>query len=134
MGPDEGLHRVQRVPLPERVAAAERPPRVLILIDHLGVGGAQEFLFDLCVRLRSEGVDAAVCGLEGGPYEDRLRTAGVPVEALMPIGSIAATPRVVPSLIRAASRFGRCLSRRQPDVVHTFLQASLATGTPLARL
>ena len=47
MGPDEGLHRVQRVPVPERVAAAERPPRVLILIDHLGAGGAQEFLLDL---------------------------------------------------------------------------------------
>lgn len=91
-------------------------------------------MLDLCVGLRREGVDPMVCGLEGGPYQERLRAAGVQVDALMPAGSIAAAPRALPSLVRAAARFGRCVSRRRPDVIHTFLQASLAIGTPVARL
>ncbi|MEU8197787.1 glycosyltransferase [Microbispora amethystogenes] len=105
--------------------------RVVLLIGHLGLGGAQRQLCLLAERLRDRGVEVHVFVLSrGGPHEDDLRAAGIPVHRLgfsRGAGSPAGN-------LRAFARLVRSLRRLRPEVVHGFLYESYLLGTPAARL
>ena len=63
-----------------RVSAAASPPRVLILIDRLGYGGAEVLAASLASGLRARGVDARLAHLsveDGNPLAAEARAAGV---------------------------------------------------------
>lgn len=112
-----------------------RPPkRVCLLIGQLGVGGTEKQLTLLAGGLRSRGIEATVLVMfDGGPREDTLRAAGVPVVHLgfqrrsagwrMPFANVLAFGRLV---VR--------LRRLRPDVLHAFLFYSYVTAAPAARL
>lgn len=100
----------------------------LLVIDHLGAGGAQEFLYQLCERLPRDRVQVSVCALlHGGVYEEKLRGLGVPVHVLSAGPLLQSLPRI---LLRLHALM--CLGGY--TAVHTFLQVSLALATPLSRM
>ncbi|TSC72478.1 MAG: group 1 glycosyl transferase [Parcubacteria group bacterium Gr01-1014_38] len=103
-------------------------PRVVILIDTLVAGGAQEYIAQLGRCLVSRGVRIAVVALHaGGAYETMLPECGLRVVTLSPRRSLL---RVFPVLLRLCL----LLRREQPDIVHAFLPVSFLLGTLGARL
>src|SRR5258708_7642572 len=81
--------------------------RVCLLIGQLGVGGTEKQLTLLARGLRARGVETTVLVMfEGGPREDALRAASVPIVHLgfqrrsagwrMPPANVAAFLRLVP--------------------------------------
>ncbi len=103
-------------------------PAVLMLIDHLGTGGAQEHVYQLCHHLADAELRLSVCALHtAGHYAERIRRLGVPVEVLSPARRAGALPGI-------AWRLARALRSGAHAVLHTFLEASFVLGTPLARL
>jgi glycosyltransferase involved in cell wall biosynthesis len=103
-----------------------KPVRVLILIDHLHTGGAQEFLVQLCQQLHRSQVQISVCALRaGGPYVERLDRLGIPVICLAP--SVHPAWRAF-----ALARLGQLLRSGRYAVIHTLLEGSFLVGTPLA--
>jgi glycosyltransferase involved in cell wall biosynthesis len=115
-------------------APTARLARVCLLIGQLGTGGTEKQLTLLARGLRSRGVDTTVLVMfEGGPHEDALHAAGIPVVHLgfarrsagwrMPLVNVAAFLRLVAHL--------RCA---RPDVLHAFLFYSYVTAAPAARL
>src|SRR5690349_20108410 len=101
---------------------------VLIVIDHLDAGGAQEFVFQICRCLSSDIVRFSVCALRsGGLYKPKIEALGIPVLVLSPTRDTANLPLIVLSLFRL-------LRSRRYDVVHSLLQASFLFATPLSYL
>lgn len=98
--------------------------RVLHLIDHLGLGGAQSALLDL-LEVRGDGIEAVVASLGGRVlphHEARLAACGVRLERLdFRNGNILA-----PLKLR------RCIRSRAPDLLHTHLQNSNHIGGAVA--
>ena len=112
------------------------PIRVLLLIDDLGGGGAQDFIYHLCRHSPADSIQFSVCAFSaGGIYEERLRALGIPVHLLsarsdsvsVSFHGLAAVPSLVVRLVGL-------LRRQRYGIVHTFLQVSFALGTPVARL
>ncbi len=102
--------------------------RVLLVIDHLGGGGAQEIVFQLCRRLRRAAVEPSVVSFHsGGLYLQKLQDLGVKVHVLLPKRS----PLLFPLLVYRLFRF---VSGRDFDVMHTFLPGGLLLSAPVARL
>ncbi len=103
------------------------PPmiRVLHVIDHLGLGGAQTALVDL-LRCRDRGAfDCEVAVVHGwGTFADVLVADGVRVHALSPTKW---PPRFVPSFLRLADSGSY-------DVFHFHLQAANWLLKPLAAI
>lgn len=107
--------------------------RVLFVITALGTGGAERQLARLASALRSAGFTVSVVALRGGPVENDLREAEVPVVNLD-----------VQDLVRGAGAIGKlvCTARSfKPDVIqgwmhHGNLAAYLAwmVGARRARL
>ncbi|MET0494389.1 MAG: glycosyltransferase [Actinoplanes sp.] len=113
-----------------------RPPvkRVCLVIGQLGLGGAEKQLAMLAAGLRERGVDVTVVVLrEGGPREDILRDAGVPLVNLgLPSPtSILQRGAIV---VMALKRLRRTLIRLRPEVVQAFLLHSYILTAPAARL
>jgi glycosyltransferase involved in cell wall biosynthesis len=105
----------------------ERPLRVHVLIDSLGVGGAEVLLADYAAVAAAGGVRLSVGHLkDGGPAHvaARLRAAGVE-PACVAIG-----PRLGPAALR---RVRRHLAAVRPDLVHTHLGYADLLGGPAAR-
>jgi glycosyltransferase involved in cell wall biosynthesis len=101
---------------------------VLIVIDHLDAGGAQEFVFQICRYLSSDVVRFSVCALRsGGFYKPKIEVLGIPVLILSPTRDIANLPLIALNLFRL-------LRPRRYDVVHSLLQASFLFATPMSRL
>ncbi len=103
--------------------------RVLYVIATLDPAGAERQMAHLCRRLPRGEFEPAVCALtRGGPLEEDLRRAAIPVHVLHKRGrwDLSVLPRLV-ALIR----------RFRPDLVHTWLPtantlgraAALAAGT-----
>ena len=110
------------------------PRRVCLLIGQLGPGGAEKQVAVLGQGLRQRGVDVSVLVLfEGGPREESLRAAGVPVVSLG-FRRRSAGWRMVPANLAAFARLVRLLRRAHPDVVHAFLFHSYVIAAPAARL
>ncbi len=108
--------------------------RVCLLIGQLGLGGTEKQVVLLAKGLQSRGIETSVCLLfEGGPREQALRAAGVPVVYLGFPSSITLL-RKLPSNIAAFARLVRHLRQLRPDVLHAFLYHSYVTAAPAARL
>src|SRR5262245_26068814 len=109
---------------PEGVTMAGRmAPRVLLVVNSLGIGGTERMIETLVTHLTRDGrVRFTVCSLgEEGAIGGRLREAGVPVVALGwrgAAGQIAGGARGLRRLLRGG-RF---------DLVHTFLYRAHCTG------
>lgn len=99
--------------------------RVLHLIDHLGLGGAQEVLLGLVKHADRERFEPEVAALYGrGVCWERLAGFGVPVYSL-------SRSKFVPFYLPALYRLCR---RGRFDVVVTHLDASLVLGNVVGRL
>jgi len=108
------------------------PRRVLLVIDSLDGGGAERYVVDLAIALRSRGWDIEVACSAAGVRAARLRAANVPVKVLA--GSLVKR-RLSLRYVRALRRL---LAQGRYDVVHAQLYASAAAaaaavprGTPL---
>lgn len=105
-----------------------RNPRVVILIDTLVAGGAQEYLAQLGRRLVPRGVQITVVALHaGGAYQTVFPDCGLPVRTLSLQRSILRVPAVF-------LRLCTILRHERPDVVHAFLPSAFLLGTLAARL
>lgn len=99
--------------------------RLLHVIDHLGLGGAQETLLSLVKYVDCRHFQVEVATLHGrGPYYDRLRRLAVPVHSLSPHKYV---PLYLPRLIRLL-RTGKF------DLIHCHLTAANLIAKPLAAL
>ena len=94
--------------------------RVLHLIDHLGLGGAQTSLIDL-LESRAADVQPTVWSLSGrvlAESHERLARAGVPHEVLgLGLANLS-----------ALGRFHRRLAEARPNLVHAHLEFSSTFG------
>lgn len=102
--------------------------RVLEIIPTLVRGGAEKQLTLLATGLPRHEFDVHVCALTaGGPYEEKLRGAGIPTTLM------GKRWKIDPA---AYWRLKRLIGQLKPDLVHTWLfaansygrQAALATG------
>jgi glycosyltransferase involved in cell wall biosynthesis len=111
-----------------------RVERVCLVIGQLGLGGTEKQVAVLAAGLRQRGVEATVVVLRaGGPREDILRAAGVPLINLgLPVAATNWQRLAVFAL--ALKRLQRTLRRLHPDVVHAFLLHSCVLTAPAARL
>lgn len=97
--------------------------RVLHVIDHLGLGGAQSTLMDMVVNGDTASVEAEVAVMHGrGMFADALEARGVKVHSL---ASGKWPPSYIPNLVRLL-RSGR------HDVLHFHLQGSNWLAKPLS--
>jgi glycosyltransferase involved in cell wall biosynthesis len=107
--------------------SVERPVRVHVLIDTLGVGGAEVLLADFAAVASPEGVELSVGYLKEvgmGHAAVRLRAVGVEPRC------VAIPPRLG---LEAFRRVRRHLAHVRPDLVHTQLGYSDLLGGPAAR-
>jgi glycosyltransferase involved in cell wall biosynthesis len=117
-----------------RSGPATRPRRACLLIGQLGVGGTEKQLTLLALGLHARAVDTAVLVMfEGGPREEALRAAGVPVVHLG-FRRRSAGWRMLPANLAAFLRLVGWLRHRRPDVLHAFLFYSYIVAAPAARL
>jgi glycosyltransferase involved in cell wall biosynthesis len=119
----EGVYRPFQVgPLSE---SAEL--RVLALIDHLALGGAEMLLAHFAAAAPRAGIRLSVACLgqrDGNPAAEPLRAAGIePVILNIP-------PRLG---LRALMEVRRHIAEMQPDIVHTHLGSSSCLGSLAAR-
>jgi glycosyltransferase involved in cell wall biosynthesis len=102
--------------------------RVLYIVDHLGRGGAQEIVFQLCKSIDRERFIPSVLVLyPGGAYLQKLMFLGVPIHFLIPSRNILLIPRLIFRLLNF-------LQKRDFDLVHIFLSGSFALAVPVAKL
>jgi glycosyltransferase involved in cell wall biosynthesis len=115
-----------------------KPIRALILIDQLGTGGAQEFVYQMARHLAPDRVELSVATLrpggidrrradDPGIYREKLQQLSIPVHTLAPSPRLSQLPVALFNLVRL-------LRERRYDVVNTILQASFVCGSPLAWL
>src|SRR5215211_7744255 len=90
--------------------ARELSVPVVFVSSHAKTGGSERYLETIVGELGPSWAKRVV-SLEAGPLADRLRAAGVPVEAL----PTSARPW---GILRSARRLRRVLSRERPAVVH----------------
>jgi glycosyltransferase involved in cell wall biosynthesis len=99
--------------------------RVLHVIDHLGLGGAQSALLDLVANRDAGRFEVGVAVLHGwGPFAEALEGHGVRVHSL-------ASSRWSPAI---APRFLRLVRAGRHDVIHFHLQGANWIAKPLAAL
>ena len=98
------------------------PRRVLLVIDSLDGGGAERYVVDLAIALRSRGWDVEVACSAAGVLAGQLRASDVPVNVLA--GSLVKR-RLSLRYVRALRRL---LAQGRYDVVHAHLYASGAAA------
>lgn len=132
--------------------------RVCLLIGQLGLGGTEKQVALLASGLVQSGIDTSVVVLfTGGPYEETLKAAGVPVihircprlrhglDPLPPdatlldrvargVRLVARTAYKVPLAQLAILRLVSLLRRERPAVLHAFLLHSYLIAAPAAWL
>jgi glycosyltransferase involved in cell wall biosynthesis len=99
---------------------------VLLVIDSLNGGGAERYVADLAIALRSRGWDVEVACSVAGAWAAPLRASNVPVNVLA--GSLV-TRRLSLRYVRALRRL---LVQGRYDVVHAHLYASAAAAAAAA--
>jgi glycosyltransferase involved in cell wall biosynthesis len=88
--------------------------KIVFLIRYLGIGGAERQMIILAKGLKERGNDVAVAVFyPGGPLEDELRQAGVPIEFL--------GKRHRWEVLGFLVRLIRLMRRLNPDVIHGYL-------------
>lgn len=103
-------------------------PKIIFLIDSLGVGGAERLLVTYLACLQTMGFSVRVCTFgvrQGNPIADDIRKLGVEVDFLrIPLlRDISAIPRLM-----------RYLRQQGAALVHTQLEFADSWGTVAARL
>lgn len=99
--------------------------RIVQIIPTLDQGGAEKQLALLATGLPRDRFDVHVCALTRlGPWESVLQDAGLPVEC------IGKQRKFDPSAYRRLKQY---LTKRQPDLVHTWLFAANTYGRRAAR-
>ena len=94
--------------------------KVLLLIPNLDRSGAEKQLTHLAMGLPRDEFDVEVVALtRGGPYEEQLKVAGIPLTI------IGKRWKFDPL---ALQRLRRLIARKQPDILHTWLFAANAYG------
>ncbi len=102
--------------------------RVLLVIDHLGGGGAQEIMFQLCKRLDRDAIETTVLSFHSeGLYLQKLQKLGVKVHVLLP----ERNGFLIALLFFRLLKF---INKQSFDVVHTFLPGGLLLTAPIAWL
>jgi len=97
--------------------------RVLHVIDHLGLGGAQSALLDLLANMDESEVFSEVAVMHGrGLFADQLESRGIKVRSLAPSKW---PPAYVPNFVRL-------LRAESYDVLHFHLQGANWLAKPLA--
>ena len=97
--------------------------RVLHVIDHLGLGGAQSALLDLAANMDQSEVVSEVAVMHGrGLFADQLESRGIKVRSLAP-------SKWSPSYV---ANFVRLLRAEKYDVLHFHLQGANWLAKPLA--
>jgi hypothetical protein len=92
------------------VGVSARPRKVLYVITHLWVGGAEATLTRLVTAEPRIADEIAVVALRpGGPHADRLRASGVTVVELN-FGTLLGIPA-------GLYRLARLIARTRPDIV-----------------
>ena len=109
-----------------KTSAVGPPRRVLLVIDSLNGGGAERYVADLAIALRSRGWDVEVACSVAGAWAAPLRASNVPVNVLA--GSLV-TRRLSLRYVRALRRL---LVQGRYDVVHAHLYASAAAAAAAA--
>lgn len=105
-----------------------QPIPVLIVIDHLHTGGAQEFVWQICCQTPRDQVEISVCALRsGGIYSSRLKSININVIELAPSKEKRWWPVV-------AFKAARLMFEKRYAIIHTFLENSFALCSPLARM
>jgi glycosyltransferase involved in cell wall biosynthesis len=99
---------------------------VLLVIDSLDGGGAERYVVDLAIALRSRGWDVEVACSAAGVRAAPLHQANVPVHVL--VGSLVKR-RLSLRYVRALRRL---LTQGRYDVVHAHLYASAAAAAAAA--
>ena len=110
--------------LPVVTASSGRPPRrILVVLPHLAVGGAEGHLVEVLPRLDRRRFAVTVCATHGpGRYDANMQMAGVTVDAPTRERN---GPLAVPAKI---FRVIRALRRERPDLVHFFLPQAYIVG------
>jgi hypothetical protein len=98
------------------------PRRVLLVIYSVDGGGAERYVVDLAIALRSRGWDVEVACSAAGVRAARLRAANVPVTVLA--GSLVKRRQS----LRYVRALRRLLAHGRYDVVHAHLDASAAAA------
>ena len=94
--------------------------KVLLLIPTLDRSGAEKQLTHLAIGLPRDEFDVEVVALtRGGPYEEQLKAAGIPLTI------IGKRWKFDPFALR---RLKKLITKKQPDVLHTWLFAANAYG------
>lgn len=105
-----------------------QPIPVLIVIDHLHTGGAQEFVWQICRHMPRDKVEISVCALRsGGVYASRLKSVNINVIELVPSKEKKWWPVI-------AFKAARIIFEKRHIIIHTFLENSFALCSPLARI
>lgn len=118
---------------PEFCAGSQRLAKVCLMIGQLGLGGTEQQVVLLASGLHARGIDTSVLVMfQGGPREDVLKRAGVPVIHLgfRRFKALRDLPRNVAAFVRLV----RLLRRERPEVLHAFLFHSYLTAAPAARI
>ena len=101
---------------------------ILMFIDHLGGGGAQEYVYQLCRSIDQSQFDIQVCALHtGGVNTDKFKKLGIPITILVKDKRWFRFPLIV-------WRIYKILRTGSYDLVHTYLQGSFILCVPIARL
>ena len=104
------------------------------MIGQLGLGGTEKQLVLLARGLRERGVETTVLVMfHGGPGEEALREAGIPVVRLR-FRSLRARWWMPAANVGAFCGLVAYLRRMRPDVLHAFLFHSYVPAAPAARL
>ncbi|MGZ0166573.1 MAG: glycosyltransferase, partial [Planctomycetales bacterium] len=94
--------------------------KVFLLIPTLDRSGAEKQLTHLAIGLPRDEFDVEVVALtRGGPYEEQLKAAGIPLTI------IGKRWKFDPFALR---RLGKLIADKQPDILHTWLFAANAYG------
>ncbi|MBM3560494.1 MAG: glycosyltransferase, partial [Alphaproteobacteria bacterium] len=108
---------------------AGTPRRILVVLPHLAVGGAERHLLQVLPRLDRGRFAVSVCATHGPDrFDAPMRAAGIPV---------LAPPRErhgAASVPGKALHFLRSARAVRPDLVHFFLPQAYLIGAPLAVL
>src|SRR5450759_3270215 len=100
--------------------------RLLILIDNLNGGGAQEIIYQLCRSLSRKELNITVLSIQGhGIYKSRIESLGIRVEVLQEKAGVALIPVMF-------FRLARIIDRRRFDVIHIFLSGAFLLAAPVA--
>lgn len=106
--------------------SGDPPPRTLLVVDNLEIGGAQEAVRTLASGFARKGLEISVCALRDGPLREPIERLGLRVDILRGrTHSVLALPWFVAEMIRIRRDLLRIVDERRIDVIQTHLLRAL---------